>query len=83
MIRNYVDDIVEKYIGALITARMWQTLANQYCPAAIPAPTIEAAHNQHRQQLDPLWIEYMKERQQVSDPEVAVQTLLSKLRGGA
>ncbi len=80
MEHSYVDDLVEKFIGALITARMWQTLATQYCPAGIPSPTIEAARKQHQQHLDPLWIEYKKERQQGNGPEVSLQMLLSKIR---
>jgi hypothetical protein len=77
---SHVDDLVEKYIGALISARMWQTIASQYCPAGIAGPTLESARKQHQQALEPLWIEYKKERQRGNSPEASLQMLLSKLR---
>jgi hypothetical protein len=76
---DYVDDLVEKYIGAILTARMWQTLASQYCAGGIPSPTIEAAHKRHQQNLEPLWSEYKKQRKLGNSPEVALQILLPKL----
>jgi hypothetical protein len=77
---NYVDELVERYIGTIITAKMWQTIAAQYCSGGIPSPTLDSAHKRHQQALEPLLTEYKKERRLGNNPEQALQTLLAKLR---
>jgi len=77
---SYVDELVESYIGALINAKMWQTVASQYAHGNIPGPTLDSAQKLHQQALEPLWNAYKQERQIGNSPEQALQILLAKVR---
>lgn len=78
---NYIDELVEKFIGAMINAKMWQTIATDCCTEGIPAPMIDKVRKQHQQALEPAWNEYKKQRLLGNDPELALRIALPMLRG--
>jgi hypothetical protein len=75
-----IDELVERYIGALIAKNTWQTVAAKTSKGGIPGPTLDIAEQQHRQALEPLWNEYKRLRQLGNAPQQAVQALLVKTR---
>jgi hypothetical protein len=80
MEHEYVDELFEKYIDALVRAKTWQTVAAQYSRGDIPGPTLDSARKPHLQALEPLLSEYKKARRLGSAPEQALQSLRIEMR---
>jgi hypothetical protein len=77
---NYIDELVEKFFGAMINAKMWQTIAMDHTEN-IPGPILDNVRKRHQQALEPLWNEYKKQRLLGNDPQAVLRIVLPKLRG--
>lgn len=80
MEHEYVDELFEKYIDALVRAKTWQTVASQYCRGDIPGQTLSNARKPHQQALDSYLSEYKRARRLGTAPEQALQILRVKMR---